>query len=171
MDWFRGRLCRIDRVQGLRIDRHQFGIEPALCGDCAGDGGLVVAEIQLLQHIGKAAILAAAIDQDLFARLGRNMKRLIDRQPGLREQSGTVILAGHRLLILLLMELEEISLAGRREESIEGIQAVDIDIDADVLGLEAELVLQQIADQARRTGEIAGLGKGSGARCNGKSGE
>ena len=99
------------------------------------------------------------------------MERLVDRQAGLGQQPGTVVLAGHRFLILLLVELEEVGLAGSREKAVEGVEAVDVDIDADALGHKAELCTQQIADEPLCRREVANLGQGAGAGSDREGGE
>jgi hypothetical protein len=142
------------RVQRLEINFEQPDRQIALGKNRLMPFLGIVFGIQREQHIRKSRIRAAAIDKNLLAGPGGHMHRLIDRQAGARQNLGPVVLARHRLFPLLLMELEEVGLAVAVEESVQRIEAVFVEVDADIAGAHLEQIAQQRRQHALCLGDI-----------------
>ncbi len=137
MDRLSRRFLRRDGVQRAEGDGEKFFIQRPLGRHGALVFGGGVLSIQRHQRIGKAPLMAAAIDENLRPRIPRDMHRHIHRQTRLGEKLGAVIFARHLVLAFLLMEFEEELLAVGREETVERVQAVLVVIDPHVARLQA----------------------------------
>ena len=89
----RGRSRRIRRVQRVDVDPSGEAIEVGL--ECCQPGVLVrdVHALQLQTDVGERAVVPERVEQHLMTRLPGDLHRHVDRQPGLLQDLGTVVLA------------------------------------------------------------------------------
>src|SRR6185312_2500847 len=123
-------LRRVGRVEGRQIALANAAVEGALRIDERRRGGAI--QFHSTAEVGEARLAAATVEQDLAADLAGRMQRQIDRETGIAQHLGPVVLADRVGLAFLLVELEEEGApVARRHEAVERIEAVAVAVDLD----------------------------------------